>query len=557
MSKEGRRIVIRTVFALLFFTLALLHCSSRINFLTADLGRHLRNGGLFVNFRQVLATNFYSYTHTDFPTICHHWGSGVLFFLITKSAGFLALSAFYAGILALTVLLFMASAGRVFGYWNALLASLLALPLIAYRTEIRPEGLTTLFLGLFFFLLMEFRARRLGERWLWLLLPVQFLWVNAHILFFLGFLLIGLFAIDEIVASWAWGTALMPNLRRLMARGSRFRTLLRLGISSVAVSTLNPAGLAGLAEPFNIFREYGYELAENQNVFFMIKRFPETSQYGYFLFLLAISALALLFWAWREKQRRRFFLPVILFVVFGLMAVKAVRAIAMFGFFFIPVFAEGLFQTIRFWSQKWSRYAQKAVAGLAAGSILAAMVFPAFFLSPVRRHAQFFSPGEDKYRNCYFYLFAHPNIWAGLYPGVDTSAQFFEGTGLKGPIFNNYDIGGYLIYHLFPQEKTFVDNRPEAYPAKFFKDVYVAAQEKDSVWQEVEAKYGFQVIYFYHRDITPWAQPFLINRIKDPNWAPVFADQYAIILARRGGVNQAVIDRYEISKSAFKITEKN
>jgi hypothetical protein len=80
-------------------------------------------------------------------------------------------------------------------------------------------------------------------------------------------------------------------------------------------------------------------------------------------------------------------------------------------------------------------------------------------------------------------------------------------------------------------------------------------QENETVWRNVETKYGFEVIYFYYRDITPWAQPFLIRRIKDPEWAPLFADQYAVIFARRGGVNQALIDKYEIPKSVFRISE--
>ena len=119
-------------------------------------------------------------------------------------------------------------------------------------------------------------------------------------------------------------------------------------------------------------------------------------------------------------------------------------------------------------------------------------------------------------------------------PGVERSADFFKAAGLKGPVFNNYDIGGYFIFYLFPQERPFVDNRPEAYPVDFFKRVYGPMQEKEQDWSEARAKYGFELIYFYRHDITPWAQPFLLRRLDDPEWAPVFVDDYTIILARRG-----------------------
>jgi hypothetical protein len=586
------KILVRASLAILLFTLAILHCASRINLLTADLGRHLRNGELFVNAHYILKTNLYSYTNADYPAICHHWASGVLFYFIDKAVGFTGTSIFYAGMLALTVLLFLFIATRLAGFWPGLLASVLALPLVAYRTEIRPEGLTTLFFAIYLILLMEFRARKISGRWLWALLPLQVLWVNSHVFFCLGFFLIGLFAVEEWVRSGTPDVPVPPsspakrgekrgesaktgrrqttdarrpasdfrNLPVLAVKseapdGSRFKLLWRLGLASVAVSLLNPFGLAGLLEPFNIFRQYGYELAENQTVFFMMKRFPENVIYRYFLVLLLFAALLQALWAWKEKDRRKLYLSAVLLAVFGLMAVKVVRTIAMFGFVLIPLFAEGLSRAIEAWGGKWRERMQVAVAWLAGGMLFAALVFPADYFSPLRKFAPFYSEDEARYKNSYFYLLSRPERWAGLLPGVNGSADFFRGAGLKGPIFNNYDIGGYLIYHLFPTEKTFVDNRPEAYPAKFFKDVYVPAQENEIVWQNVAKKYDFQVIYFYHRDITPWAQPFLIQRIRDPQWAPVFADQYAIILVKRGGVNQAVIDRYEISKDVFQITE--
>ena len=62
-------------------------------------------------------------------------------------------------------------------------------------------------------------------------------------------------------------------------------------------------------------------------------------------------------------------------------------------------------------------------------------------------------------------------------------------------------------------------------------------------------------IFFYWRDITPWAQEFLIARTKDSQWAPVFADQSIIIFLKRNEANRGVIAKYEIPQSYFKVTE--
>ena len=102
-----------------------------------------------------------------------------------------------------------------------------------------------------------------------------------------------------------------------------------------------------------------------------------------------------------------------------------------------------------------------------------------------------------------------------------------------------------------PEEKVFVDNRPEAYSVKFFREVYIPMQEDEKVWEKVDDKYKFNVIYFYRHDITPWAQPFLIERVKDPKWIPVFVDDYTIIFVKNSIENKALIDKYEIPKEIF------
>ncbi|MCG2687085.1 hypothetical protein L6278_03075 [Candidatus Parcubacteria bacterium] len=113
------------------------------------------------------------------------------------------------------------------------------------------------------------------------------------------------------------------------------------------------------------------------------------------------------------------------------------------------------------------------------------------------------------------------NFGIGLMSNNDLAAKFFKEQKIQGPILNNYDIGGYLIYYLYPEHKVFVDNRPEEYPSSFFKNVYVPLQENEQVWQQENEQYGFNVIFFYYRDMTPWAQQFLISRLNDSDWKPV------------------------------------
>lgn len=525
-----------SVLILLLCSVAWLHLVGRINLTTADLGRHIRNGELALVQHQIISANYYAYTYPDFPAVCHHWGVGVIFYLIWKAWGFLGLSVFYGAVLFVTWGLFTGIATRASSLRSALLAAAVVLPLLAYRTEIRPEGFTTLFLGLNFFLLDAYRRGRICGRWLWLIPFVHLAWVNIHILFVVGLCLLAIFALDALVSE---------------GFGRKFKLFTAIGLASVALSCVNPAGLEGFLQPLNIFKVYGYSLAENQTVPFMIKRFPGRTIYEYFLLLWGAASALFILRIIGERNWRRGFLHFALLAFFGLMAFKTVRSIAMFGFFFIPLAAENGERVIALYFGRWSSAVRRVVLGIVAMVIIASAVVPYFYISPVRQYASLI--GDPRYKNVLSYILARPAIWGGLAPGIDGSAEFFKANNLHGPVFNNYDIGGYFIFHFFPAERPFVDNRPEAYPVDFFQKVYGPMQEDDKIWDEVEGQYGFQLIYFYRHDMTSWGQPFLIRRLADPRWAPVFVDAWTIILARRNGVNQAVIDRFELPKEMFKV----
>ncbi len=98
-----------------------------------------------------------------------------------------------------------------------------------------------------------------------------------------------------------------------------------------------------------------------------------------------------------------------------------------------------------------------------------------------------------------------------------------------------------------------MDNRPEAYPESFFEETYVPMQEKEENWQKELKKYNFNAIFFYRNDLTPWAQNFLINRVSDPDWAPVYVDNYNIIFLMRVALNQPIIKKYKLPKNIFNI----
>ncbi len=475
-----------------------MYLAQPINLAAVDIGRHIKNGELICQGqRDILHKNFYSFTYPDYPFINHHWLSGVIFYKVFQAFGFSGVGVFYIGIVLLALVLFLLAAGRYAPFPLVFFFASLSFLLLVDRKEIRPEGFSLLFLGVYFYLLQSWQQRRIDGRWLMIILPcVQLIWVNTHIFFIMGPLLVSIF--------------LWQKTDKFQAQ-----TLYKLLLAVTAVNLLNPSGLWGALTPLNIFKEFGYRLAENQNVFFMMKRFADDKAYFYYLLVSAIAIVGVAIAMARDGWRKHLPMAVLTLFLMGA-GMKAVRLMTPFAFFFIPLSC--------YFYGPWLSKFRMPLAGCA-------LIFLSFIL-----------------------ITTPPSPGIGLAPGINQSAEFFKREGLKGPVFSNYDIGGYLIYHLAPQEKVFVDNRQEAFPPDFFKKVYVPMQEKSEVWHQQLSKYGFNVVYFYRHDLTPWGQQFLIDRLSDPDWAPVFVDAYTIIFARRGSVNQDAINHFELPKNMFAIT---
>jgi predicted branched-subunit amino acid permease len=121
----------------------------------ADIGRHIRNGEMFFQNWEVMKTNFYSFTHPDFPTPNHHWGAGVLFYLIWKVGGLVGVHIFFTVLSLLAFFVFYLIAIKQSSIGISSLVSIVVMPLIAVRTEIRPEVFSYLFAGLFLWLLLD------------------------------------------------------------------------------------------------------------------------------------------------------------------------------------------------------------------------------------------------------------------------------------------------------------------------------------------------------------------------------------------------------------------
>ncbi|MEA2112988.1 MAG: hypothetical protein U9P50_03425 [Patescibacteria group bacterium] len=490
----------------------------QLDLVTADLGRFIKNGEQIFqgNFWGVLNTNFYSFTHTQYPFLNHHWGTGVIFYFIHGIGGFTLLHLFSIFLAIFTFLILFKVAKKEAGLVVATILSIALIPLMAYRKEIRPEVLSCLFSASFIYILWLYRNKEISIRWLWFLPILEILWVNLHIYFFLGPVIIGAFLLEKIIFY-------------LKGQKSFLKPLTIVFSATFLASFVNPFGWKNVFYPFRIYEGRGYLVLEEQSIWFLEKLNINNPSFLLFEFILGLLILS---FVWILIKKRKKFPLVNLFLATGFtfMACWSIRNITLFSFMSLPIFAKNI-KII--WPCLSFETLNKRILAVSIALTVVFLIFISYGRYLPINNINDFGLGLDNRQN--------------------KTISFFQENNLKGPIFNNYDIGGYLIYNLFPQEKVFVDNRPETYPIDFFQDVYIPMQEDSSVWLEKDREYNFNTIIFYRHDATPWGQKFLIDRIQDVNWSPVFVDEKNIVFVKRNDLNQEVINQFEIPQGVFSL----
>ena len=111
----------------------------------------------------------------------------------------------------------------------------------------------------------------------------------------------------------------------------------------------------------------------------------------------------------------------------------------------------------------------------------------------------------------------------------EQAASFIQQHRPPGRMFNAFEYGGYLGWHLYPDYPVFIDQRNLDF------SVY---QEYSAAWQgryqAVFDKYGINSVVFYGRQPVLLRPPPLVRSLlDDASWVPVFADSKAVVFVRR------------------------
>jgi len=464
-----------------------------------DLGRHLLFGKIISQTWSVPKTNLLSFTWPNFSFVNSHWLSEVIFFQIDKLFG-------VVGLLWMKVLVFVSA--MFLTVWTAwrfsknLLAVavsfVLLVPILLERTDIRPEIFSFLMVAIFVHILF------LQKRKLFWLLPIlQIFWVNLHVYFLLGSILVGINLIGELWSNFKKEKNISSTLLNTK--------YLILNTLTVFVSCLiNPNFLSGALFPLTVFQNYGYAIVENQNII-LLSSLTNNPNINFFWFAMAFSLIGLFLSDWKKIGLKNF-----LFFTLSLLPIWAIRNFPLFFLIEFPVvtfFLANIRKKIL--PQKYS-----------GQGVIAALLFVMIAMNLIR---------IVRLLNNDYYLSLDSAKRFGstvVEPGKE-ALDFFKKQNLPGPIFNNFDMGSYIAYRLNPQTKVFVDGRPEAYPKEFFQNVYIPMQTSSENFSKADKVFQFRTVIFSHTDATPWGVNFLRTIVKNPNYQLVYLDSYAVIFVKR------------------------
>lgn len=494
---------------LLFFTFSIFYKSD--SSFDQDLGRHLKLGEIIFTTQNVPKTNLFSYTNPDFSFLNSHFLFEVFVYLWSLYLNLQSLLIFKIIIILISVSLILASIKKS-NYPLLLPLGYLFLHVLRERTDLRPEIFSYLFLSLTFFILEKYYNNP-KTKLIYLLPFIQLFWINTHIYFFLGLVLQAIYLFNFL----------------LKKEFIKFKSLFIVFLISILVSLCNPNIFDGLIYPLKVFNNYGYTIAENQSIFLLENiRFKDDN----FIFVKIIS-LIILFSIIISFLKNTWSYKNILIAFLGLiMALINIRSFPLLFYLCFPIVLQNF---------DAKKYSKKIIFLIIISAVLL------FTESVLYLNGNYYKNDNSGDR-----------AKLTLAENVKPAMEFVLSNNLSQPIYNNFDIGSYIIYRGYPKYDVFVDGRPEAYPASFFQNIYIPSQSDYEKFKKLDEKYNFQTIIFSITDQTPWGINFLKEVTHDNDWRIIFLDHFTIILVKHSIANQqkfSSVDLNNLSPDIYKFND--
>jgi hypothetical protein len=447
-----------------------------------DTGWHIRTGELVLATGHVPAADPFSFTRPGKPWFAWEWLSDVVFALLWRWRGLAAVAAFCGVMISLAAaILFWRLLERGAGLAIALGATMAAVSASSVHYLARPHVFSILFYAIALSVLDRDRAR--PGRTLWLLVPLTALWANLHA----GFI--------------AWCVTLAA-LVAVSAAGREWTRVRRYGLLAAcctAATLLNPYGWQ--------LHAHVLEYLNSKWIMDHVQEFqsPSIRSEGMVVYaLLLLSAVAV---AGRAKP-----FDATLVLLWGFASLRSARHVPLFALVAAPVVADAC-------AELWRRVAERM------GRNSAVALLRDFAVDLGRR------PRPTLWLAVPAVLLMTTVAGVGFpdssFPvnAVERNLTRLAPTGESPRVLTSDQWADYLIFRLYPRQRSFFDGRSDFFGPQLGGD-YRKLFGAEPGWRELLDHYGFELALLPHN----WPLSTMLDR--EPGWHCIYGDGVAVLYAR-------------------------
>jgi hypothetical protein len=467
-------------------------------FVVADAGRwadpdlwgHLVFGRLILTHGHLPPRDIYSYSATGLPWHDHEWLSEVVLALLS-GLGVVGLKLMKLAATAATITLLAMGAAETGAPISLQLIVLTTGALaIAPMIQFRPQLFDFIALSALLLLLARECYRRAGR--LWLAIPLFALWANLHGGFFVGLAVLAVYTAVTAIEDLAAGEGIKRAIH-----------LSGVTAGCVLATLLNPDGVGNW---FTVMHTLGNPLtramvSEWQPLLFKIAEEWHKSPKTAINFALVIVPFAALVTCFALRPRGGDLALVVIAAMMGAAAYLAVRNMAL-----------AVIATIT----PLCRHAALALDATRFGDTAA----PA-----PRRRSHEILVGAIALAIAFATGLFSPRLPDG-YPQPRGAIEFMQAERLHGNVLDDFGWGEYLIFHLAPESRVFIDSR--------YDMVYPQAVLADYLDFFLVRPRAAAVLGAYPHDfvLLRVASPPYSFMMAQPGWQIVYRDKVAALFAR-------------------------
>lgn len=454
-----------------------------------DLWWHMRLGELLVRGEPDTSVDVFSHTYAGVPWPWKDWGTAILFHGLWQLGG-------AAAILGFKAVLFVGTAWLLWVLLRherkvppalAVLVSAATLDAVAFRFTERAASVSLVIL-LGVLVLIE-RDRR-GARGLWWVVPLTILNANLHRAALLLPVVLGAYAAACL-------------LEAKLGRERPWRRAAWVTVGSAVGCLVTPYGIAIVTTTVALMGQHSPLITEWAPVSAELVWALTPASFV----VMGLAAAGALLGAWKQRPWAAWEL-VLAALAFGL-GLGSMRHLPVLALLGAGPAASGLAVLSRAWTGR--------LAGLiAVGS--AAVLLAATVARPVALPGTALAPAHFPERGLAFVQ--------GLPPELRP----------RGHVLNEFGYGGFIIFHLWPEHRVYIDGRTDlVYPASFVERYVQCLHDGRAFAEEARAR-ELEWVWLDNVPVDGGRLHFDLQ----PGWTLVHASRRALIYVRDDGPNAAL-----------------